>query len=222
MQGESEREFWPDWLCRAMAGLDAGVWATAPLLVWFCVLGQLRDRLWWSYFNVAAWPLFGDRVYWAGLSKATLVGACGLLLLYGTLGVLLGLWFRPDSYVGLMARALILGLAWHFFADRYFWHWVTPDAERYFSAGLVLPGHLAWAVMLVRYRRRYEAMGRSFGDPELWEQNEPEMLQEPESGELAGEGGPVAARETPDGEAKADELAREREGTAERRERDEQ
>lgn len=165
MTGESRGHWWPDWLCRAMGGLDAGVWAAVPLLLWFALLGVLLDRFWWACFNVSAWPLFGDRVFSMGLSWATVAGISLLILIYGGLGLFMGLWFRPDSGLGLLARAMILALAWHFFADRWFWHWLSPYSASYFQARLVLPGHLLWALFLLRYRRRYETVKRVFGEP---------------------------------------------------------
>lgn len=181
MTVDGDRRPWPDWLCRAMGGLDAAVFAALPLFVWFAVLGVLRDRFWWAGFNLSAYPFFGDRVFSMGLSGATLIGASFLLFIYGGLGFLMGLWFRPDSAWGVMVRALILGMAWHFFADRYFWNWVSPYSASYFSARLILPGHLLWALFLLRYQSRYEAVSRTFGEASRWPepvQEEPEAFQE--------------------------------------------
>jgi hypothetical protein len=158
-----------------MGGLEAGIQAAIPLFLWLAVLGVVQDRFWWAGFNLCAWPFFGDRVFEMGLSRATLTGASFLLLHYGALGFFLGLWFRPESAWGVMVRGLILGMAWHFFADRWFWGWVSPYSGGFFQARLVLPGHLLWSLFLLRYKSRYEAVGRTFGDPERWP---PEAVEE--------------------------------------------
>lgn len=170
MNDEEQSGHLPEMALRILAGLDAGVFASVLLSVWLALLGWTRDSFWWSCFNVAATPFFGDHVYAMGLSAATLAGAATLIVVYGLLGAFVGYWIRPSSFWALAIRVLILTMAWHFFADRFFWPALTPFSRSYFSPRILLPGHLLWGLAMLRYRSRFLTLGGAFGDPALFPQ----------------------------------------------------
>jgi hypothetical protein len=164
------------------AGLECGVWAGLASLAWIGVYSAWIHQYWWACFNVAATPFFGDEVFRMGLSRATLAGAALLGVAYSLLGLFLGYWIRPVSFWGMAIRALMLALAWHFAADRWLWQTLSPFADEYFHRRAMLPAHLAWFLLMLRYRWRYYAIAEVFGEPPRVE------LQTP-----PGEEGPPAA-----------------------------
>lgn len=150
---------------------------------------MLDGQYWWSRFNVAASPFYSGAVFRMGLSVATFTGLSLLLLVYAALGVLFGLWFRPRTFLGTWARALVVALVWHVVADRWFWPLITPYARVYFSPAVMLAGHAVWALLLLRYPSRYRALDQTFGAGNTAAEEEPEQV---------GGTGVVSAVQTPD------------------------
>lgn len=140
----------PGWLLRLAAGLEAGAVAAACVLVWFGIHSHLVREPWWSKFNVAAAPFFGDRVFYLGFGRATLAGAALLFLVYSAVGILYALLAGGRG----TARALLLGAlwltCWHLFSQRYLWPHLDPAAPPYFPASATAPAHAAAAVLLAR------------------------------------------------------------------------
>lgn len=159
----------PVWFLRLAAGVEAAVPAALAVLLWFGVHSRLAGEPWWSKFNVAAAPFFGDRVYYLGLGRATLCGAALLLLMYCALGILYGFLAGGRTTARAFLRAALWLTCWHYFSQQYVWPRLDPDAAPYFPVSATVPAHAAAAILLARLPaafRRLSAMahGGDSGD----------------------------------------------------------
>lgn len=151
----------PVWFLRLAAGVEAAVPAALAGLLWLGVHSRLTGEPWWSKFNVAAAPFFGDRVYYLGLGRATLCGAALLLLLYCALGILYGFLADGRTTTRAFLRAALWLACWHFFSQQYVWPRLGPDSAPYFPPSATAPAHAAAAILLARFPavfRRLSAM----------------------------------------------------------------
>lgn len=141
----------PPWFLRLAAGVEAAAPAAISVLVWFGIHSYLVRDPWWSKFNVAAAPFFGDRVFYLGLGRATLAGAALLLLLYGALGILFAFLAGGQGKARSFLRAALWLACWHFFAQQYVWPRLDPSAAPYFPLSATAPAHAAAAILLARF-----------------------------------------------------------------------
>ncbi|MFZ5926979.1 MAG: hypothetical protein ACOYX1_05985 [Acidobacteriota bacterium] len=141
----------PAWIVRLAAGVEAAAPAAISVLVWFGIHSHLVREPWWSKFNVAAAPFFGDRVYYLGLGRATLVGAALLLLLYGALGIVFAMLGGGGRTGRALLRAALWLTSWHFFSQQYVWPRLDPAAAPYFPPSATAPAHAAAAILLARF-----------------------------------------------------------------------
>jgi len=134
------------------------------VLLWIVFQTRLSGSLWWAKFNVAAGPFFGDRIFTAGLSRVTLVGASLLFLVYTCLGAVLG---RLTPVPPRWPRSLTVGLAgalvFHILAQRWGWPLLHPFAPTWFTPQTMLPAHLLFGLAMVRLGRRYLTLMTTFG-----------------------------------------------------------
>ncbi|MBA3973127.1 MAG: hypothetical protein C0504_02785 [Candidatus Solibacter sp.] len=144
----------PALLCRAIAGLDAGLAGAAALIAWFAAGSILGGGLWFSRLNLAAAPFFGDSVFTSGPGWHTAVGAALLLLVYSLLGAAYGL--LPASREGWLNLMTALGYAGlvHLCADAWLWKRLHPFAHPYYAPLAVAPGHLIYGLFLWRFPAR--------------------------------------------------------------------
>jgi hypothetical protein len=143
----------PAWLLRLAAGVEAAVPSAIAVLVWFAIHARLSHEPWWSKFNVAAAPWFGDRVYYMGFGRASAAGAATLFVVYCILGILYAfLAGRRSAWRAALTSFLWLA-AWHFFAQQSFWPKLDPFAAPYFSHSATAPAHMAAAILLARFPR---------------------------------------------------------------------
>lgn len=154
----------PGWLLRAAAAVETAVPASLAVLAWFAVHSLLLREPWWSKFNVAAAPFFGDRVYFLGLGRATLAGAALLFVLYSVLGILSGFLAGGRGTARSLLLAALWLACWHLFSQQYIWPRLDPAAPPYFPLSATAPAHAAAAIFLARYPavfRRLCALGQS-------------------------------------------------------------
>ena len=155
---------WSSQRCRWLAGLDAGVCGALWVLFWLALHGRLSGSLWWSKFNVAASPFFGDRVFSAGLGRVTLAGAALLFVVYSILGAVLGrLTPAPPRWPRSLFVGLTGALLFHLLAQRWGWSLLNPFAPTWFTPQATLPAHLLFGLAMVRLGRRYLALMTAFG-----------------------------------------------------------
>jgi len=133
-------------------------------LGWLALYSRLTGEFWWSRFNVAAAPLFGNRVFTVGLGFATLTGASLLLIGFSLLGAVLGRltpvpprWYRSLG-VSMLGTLIVFVLA-----QRWLWPAIHPFARSYFTAPATLPAHILFGLSMVRLGRRYLALMVAFG-----------------------------------------------------------
>ncbi len=148
----------PPWFLRLAAGVEAAAPAAISVLVWFGIHSYLVRDPWWSKFNVAAAPFFGDRVFYLGLGRATLAGAALLLLLYGALGIAFALLAGGGGAGRAILRAALWLACWHFFSQQYVWPRLDPAAAPYFPLSATAPAHAAAAILLARFPGVYRRL----------------------------------------------------------------
>lgn len=155
---------WPPALCRAVAGLDAGVFGGLLVVAWFCWAGWLRGDFWWSKLNVAGAFFFGERAFQGGFGWMTLSGAALLLLIYALLGALLA-WLTPPPphWYRSVLFGLVGALVFQLAADRWLWKQFHPFAATYFPRPITLAANLIFGLSMVRLGRRNLAVLRAFG-----------------------------------------------------------
>jgi hypothetical protein len=153
-------------VCRAAAGLDAGLLGAIALLAWLAAGSHLGGNLWFSRFNLAAAPFFGDLVFASGPGWHTVVGAAHLLLIYSLLGAAYGL--LPASREGWLNLMTALGYAGliHLCADAWLWKRLHPFAHPYFAPLAVAPGHLIYGLFLWRFPARLRRLTLLLGGPD--------------------------------------------------------
>jgi len=152
----------PAWLPRLAAAVETAVPASLAALLWFAIHSLILREPWWSKFNVAAGPFFGDRVFYLGLGRATLAGAALLVVLYSLSGMLFGLVASSRSMARASALAAVWLACWHVFAQHFVWPRLHPAAPPYFPMMATVPSHLAAAILLARFPavfRRVTAFG---------------------------------------------------------------
>ena len=155
---------WSSQRCRWLAGLDAGVGGAVLALAWLAFYSRLTGDLWWSRFNVAAAPLFGNRVFSSGLGFATLTGASLLLIGFSLFGAVLGrLTPAPPRWYRSLGVSLLGTLVVYLVAQRWLWPAIHPFARSYFTPPVTLPAHILFGLSMVRLGRRYLALMVAFG-----------------------------------------------------------
>jgi hypothetical protein len=160
----SPPKLWSPVLCRAVAGLDSGVFGGLLVIVWFCWSGWLRGDYWWSKLNVVGAFFFGERAFQAGFGWATLSGAALLLLIYALLGALLA-WLTPapPRWYRSVLFGLVGALVFQLAADRWLWKQFHPFAATYFPRPATLAANLIFGLSMVRLGSRNLAVLRAFG-----------------------------------------------------------
>ena len=162
--------------------MDAGVYGAVLALLWLAVYSRLAGEYWWSRFNVAAAPFFGNHVFSAGLGLVTLTGGSLLLIGFSGLGAVLGrLTPAPPRWYRSLGVSMIGTLVVFLLAQRWFWPALHPFARTYFTPAATLPAHLLFGLAMVRLGRRYLALMVAFGGLE-W----PPAAPAPESPEEEG------------------------------------
>ena len=161
---DADLRAWPLWLCRGLAGLDAGLFGAFLAIAWLCFHSWLRGEFWWSKLNVAGAFFYGEPAFQSGVGRVTFAGAALLILMYSLLGGLLALLTpAPPRWY----KSLIVGLSGAFvfqvLADHWVWRLFHPFAGAYFPRIATLPAHLLFGLSMVRLGRRYLALGRAFG-----------------------------------------------------------
>ena len=153
-QSEGPGQGLPAVLCRAAAGLDTGLVGALALLAWFAAGSHFGGGLWFSRFNLAAAPFYGDLVFDSGTGWHTVVGAAHLLLIYSLLGAAYGL--LPASREGWLNLLTALGYAGliHLCADAWLWKRLHPFAHPYYAPLALAPGHLIYGLFLWRFPSR--------------------------------------------------------------------
>ncbi len=154
----------PAWFLRLAAGVEAAAPAALAVLLWFGFHSWLAREPWWSKFNLAAAPFFGDRVYYLGLGRATLSGAALLLLLYCALGSLYALVAGARTTLRAFLRAALWLTCWHFFSQQYFWPRLDPAAAPYFPPSATAPAHAAAAILLARFPAVFQRLSAMVHD----------------------------------------------------------
>lgn len=160
----------PPWFWRLLAGIDTGALAACMVLFWFAVHSRLLREPWWAKFNLAAAPLFGDRIFFMGPGRATVAGAALLFLLYTVLGVVFAFLAGNRGRWRTLALALLWMTCWHLFAHRYVWTRLDPSAAPYFLWPATAPAHAAAAILLMRLParlRRFQALVQTPKAPPL-------------------------------------------------------
>jgi hypothetical protein len=157
-QAEAPGRGLPAALCRAAAGLDTGLVGAVALLAWFAAGSHFGGGLWFSRFNLAAAPFYGDLVFTSGAGWHTVVGAAHLLLIYSLLGAAYGL--LPASREGWLNLMTALGFAGliHLCADAWLWKRLHPFAHPYYAPLAVAPGHLIYGFFLWRFPSRLKRL----------------------------------------------------------------
>lgn len=148
----------PDWFWRALAGIDAGAASALLVLCWFALHSRLLREPWWAKFNLAAAPVFGERVFVMGLGGATVVGASLLFLVYCLLAVAYSLLTVGRGAFRAFLIAVLWVACWHIFADRWFWPMLDPSAGAWFPWSATVPAHAATAILLLRCPARYHRL----------------------------------------------------------------
>ncbi len=169
----------PPWFWRLLAGIDAGALAAIAVLAWFAVHARLLREPWWAKFNLAAAPLFGERVFYMGPGRATVAGAALLFILYTLLGVLFAFLAGNRSPLRAFLLAALWMTCWHFFAHSHFWPRLDPYALPYFLWPATAPAHAAAAVLLARFPSRLHRL-RALAAPELLSAPPPAAPPEPD------------------------------------------
>jgi len=156
-----------DIYCRLVAGVDSGVYGALVVCAWFCLHSWLVAEPWFSKLNVAAAPFFGNQVFHAGLSWATLTGLALLIIVYGVAPALCS--FLLPLHRGRLAAllsGLILAVLLHLFAELKLWQSLHWSANTYFPRSATIPGHFLYGLTLIRFPARYRRAGESlFGWP---------------------------------------------------------
>jgi hypothetical protein len=145
-------------LCRVAAGLDTGLVGALALLAWFAAGSHFGGGLWFSRFNLAAAPFYGDLVFDSGAGWHTVVGVAHLLLIYSLLGAAYGL--LPASREGWLNLMTALGFAGliHLCADAWLWKRLHPFAHPYYAPLAIAPGHLIYGFFLWRFPSRLKRL----------------------------------------------------------------
>lgn len=151
--------------CRILAGLESGVIGGILVLIWLSFMARMQGDYWWAKWNVAGALFYGDRVYSMGWGRASLAGAAWLLLVYALIGVVFSLLARVRGYGFNLLLAWTIALLWHQSAELLLWHRVNPGAPRYFAAGVMLPAHLMFGAVLLRFTPRFRRISALLGDP---------------------------------------------------------
>ena len=142
-----------EWLCRWLAGSQAGFLGSLAALLWYCLHSAMSGELWWTKLNVAAGLFYGHQVYSMGFGRATLAGASLLIVLYGLAGALFGLAAPAraafSNVLAAAAYSTVLALA----ANRWLWSALDSFAPSFFPPLAVFIAHLLYALVLSLFPR---------------------------------------------------------------------
>lgn len=131
---------------------------------WLLFHSWLSGEFWWAKLNVAGALFYGGSAYTMGLGRASAAGAALLLLVYALLGGVFGGFARRHGFTRNLLLGMLLAMAWHFFANRYFWRRLDTFGAAYFPALATLPAHLIFGLSLSRYAVRFQHVAETFGD----------------------------------------------------------
>jgi hypothetical protein len=153
-------------LYRAWAGLECGVAGGALALAWYALHSVAHAEFWWTKFNIAAVPLYGEAVYRLGVSAATLAGAALLLLIYSLSGALFGVVAGLLPRVPALAAALLCTALLHAVFAASLRPLFGPWAPTWFPTSATLPAHLLLAALLARWPQFHTRLVAEFA-PDL-------------------------------------------------------
>lgn len=147
------------WARRALAGLDTGVYGSLIVIAWYVFHSWARGELWYTKLNVAAGVLFGNRVFYTGVSSATVVGFALLVVVY-SLGAVPAAWVLPTRSALLvrMAAALLYSALFHTVLDRLALPNVLTYAPVFFPRTATVPAHFFYALSLLRLMPRLRVL----------------------------------------------------------------
>lgn len=182
-------------LCRFLAGLDTGLAGAVVVISWLLFHSWLTGDFWWAKLNVAGALFYGNSAYTMGLSRASAAGAALLLIVYASLGGLLGLLTRPRGFTRDLLVGMLVAMAWHLFAQRFFWRRLDPFGPAYFPVLATLPAHLIFGISLSRYAARFYHVAATFGNS-VWSIPLLQSLQPPVTTEEAAEDTPAEMPQT--------------------------
>ena len=137
-----------------LAGLETGVVAVLVMLAWLGVSAMWYRKTFWTAPNLVASTFYGEAALRNRFTVHTFSGLAVYLLVYGLLGMMLGLLIRDRrASLRITCLGILFALAWYFLVFGWFWkHW-NPLLVLYTHDRPMFAGHVLFGWILGRYPR---------------------------------------------------------------------
>jgi hypothetical protein len=145
---ESPRARQSGFLVHTLAGLQAGVVGVFWMFGCFVVAALMDGRGIWSVPNVFSTAFYGDGAYQDEFQRTTWAGIALILVVYGFLGALWGLWWKDERKPLLRLFGVITGLVTYYVFFEYIWFRIAPLIPYYAPTRQMQVAHILWGAAL--------------------------------------------------------------------------
>jgi hypothetical protein len=135
-----------------LAGLEAGLPASAAFLLWMGATASLAHRSFWTSENLMASVFYGGDAIRGGLVATTFSGLALYLLLYSLLGGAFAAALRDRlPRLRLTLAGILFGLCWYSLSFGVIWRSLAPLVTALHIENPTMWGHALWGALLARY-----------------------------------------------------------------------
>ena len=131
-----------------LAGLQAGVVGVVWMLICFFAAALLSGGGLWSMPNLFATAFYGENAWQNGFFRDTWSGIALLVVLYGSIGVLWGCFWKDNRKPLLSFYGALAGLAVYYLFFNVVWVHVNPTIPLYAPIRQMQVAHVLWGAAL--------------------------------------------------------------------------
>ena len=150
-------------ICRALAGIEAGVLGGVAMFGWLAASSVLDMRSIWLAPNLLGSTLAGRDVLQRGFGWTTVSGLALHLSVSGLVGMGFGLLVGGSTRrIRVMLLGMLSGLVWYYFSQALFWRKLGVFVTLYSPPRTLLLAHLIYGMVLGWFPNGLRSATRSF------------------------------------------------------------
>ena len=153
----------PSWSLRALAGLEAGILASAIMLVWVGLGCWIQGQSFWTVPNLLSATFYGGRMLRPDFVWRTCAGLALHFAMGGLVGTLYGV-LRPTSWPAFTTSfmGILYGVTLYSLGTLWFWKRVNGMMAVYSTQTFILAGYVLFGVALGLIPSRLRSLQRHF------------------------------------------------------------
>ena len=153
----------PSWSLRALSGLEAGILASAIMLVWVGLGCWIQGQSFWTVPNLLSATFYGGRMLRPDFVWRTCAGLALHFAIGGLVGTLYGV-LRPTSWPAFTTSfmGILYGVILYSLGTLWFWKRVNGMMAVYSTQTFILVGYVLFGVALGLIPSRLRSLERHF------------------------------------------------------------